>query len=122
MWKPSCAGIIKKRLYLPSERLLSKIHPRYFTFAWCLISVPLYTVLFELAFRSLCLVPNNIDFVLFCLKCILNLLSINQSHKLEKSVIKCFSISITLLCWKTIQVSSAKSNNSLATAWGKSFM
>ena len=61
----------------------------------------------DLAFRSLCLVTNNIDFVLSCPQCILNLLSTNQSHKLEKSLISCFSISIALLCWKTIQVSSA---------------
>ena len=45
------------------ERLSSKIHPRYLTFACCLISMPLYTIFKDLAFRSLCLVPNNIDFV-----------------------------------------------------------
>ena len=38
-----------------------------------------------LAFRILCLVPNKIDFVLSWPKCTLNLLSTNQSHKLEKS-------------------------------------
>ena len=61
----------------------------------------------DLAFRSLCLAPNNIDLVLSCPKCILNFLSTNQSHKLEKSLISSFSILITLLCWKTIQVSPA---------------
>ena len=95
-----------KAIYSP-ERLSSKRHPRYLTFACCLISMPLYTIFKDLAFRSLCLVPNNIDFVLSCPKCILNLLSTNQSHTLEKSLISCFSISILLLCWKTIQVSSA---------------
>ena len=60
-----------------------------------------------LAFRSLCLVPNKIDFVLSWSKCTLNLLSTNQSHKLEKSHSSCFSISVTFLCWKTMQVSSA---------------
>ena len=59
------------------ERLSSKIHPRYLTFACCLISMPLYTIFKDLAFPSLCLVPNNIDFVLSCPKCILNLLSTN---------------------------------------------
>ena len=54
--------------------------------------MPLYTIFKDLAFHSLCLVPNNIDFVLSCLKCILNLLSTNQSHKLKKSLIRCFSI------------------------------
>ena len=89
------------------ERLSSKIHPGYLTFECCLISMPLYTIFMDLAFQSLCLVPNNIDFVLYCPKCILNLLSRSQSHTLEKSLISCFSISISLLCWKTIQVSSA---------------
>ena len=32
------------------ERRSSKIHPRYFTFAFCLISIPLYTMLKDLAF------------------------------------------------------------------------
>ena len=104
------------------ERLSSKIHPRYFTFACCLISMPLYTIFKGLALRSLCLVPNNIDFVLSCPKSILNLLSTNQLHKLEKSPISCFSVSISLLSWKNIEVSSVQSNESLTTAWGKSFM
>ena len=89
------------------EILSSKIHPRYLMFACCLISMPLYTISKDLAFQSLCLVPINIDFVLSCPKCILILLSTNQSHTLEKSLISCFSISISLLCWKTIRVSSA---------------
>ena len=86
------------------ERLSFKIHPRYFTFRCCLISLPLYTIFKDLALPSLCLVPYKIDFVLSCLKCILNLLSTNQSHKLEKPLIGCFSVSVTLLCWNTIQV------------------
>ena len=53
--------------------------------------MPFYTIFKDLACRSLCLVPNNIDFVLSCPKCILNLLSRNQSHTLEKSLISCFS-------------------------------
>ena len=93
---------------IDSHLILScKVHPRYFTFACCLISMPLYTIFKDLTFRSLCLVPNNTDFVLSFLKCMLNLLSANQSHKFEKSLIRCCSISITLSCWKTIQVSSA---------------
>ena len=48
------------------ERLLFKIHPRFFTFAYCLISMPFYTIFKDLAFRSLCLAPNNIDFFLSC--------------------------------------------------------
>ena len=40
------------------ERLSSKIHPRYLTFACCLISMPLYTIFKDLAFQSLCLVPK----------------------------------------------------------------
>ena len=60
-----------------------------------------------LTFQSLYLVPNKIEFVLFWPKCTLNLLSTNQSHKLEKSFSSCFSISVTFSCWKTMQVSSA---------------
>ena len=51
-----------------TERLSSKIHPRYLTFACCLTSVPLYTIFKDLAFQGLSLVPNNIDFVLSCPK------------------------------------------------------
>ena len=89
------------------DRLWSKIHPRYFTFSYCLIAVPLHTMFKVLAFRSLCLVPNKIGFVFSWPKCTLNLLSTNQSHKLEKSLSGCFSISVTFLYWKTMQVSSA---------------
>ena len=39
-----------------------------------------------LASQILCLVPNKIDFTLSWLICILNLLSINNSHKLQKSL------------------------------------
>ena len=85
------------------ERLWSKTHPRYFTFSYCLISIPLYTMFKALVFQSLCLVPNKTDFVLSWPKCTLNLLSINQSHKLEKSLSSCFSISVTFLCWKTMR-------------------
>ena len=77
------------------QRLSFKIYPRYLAFACCLISMQSYTIFKDLAFRSLCLIPNNIDFVLSCPKCILNLLSTNQSHRLEKSLIICFSISIS---------------------------
>ena len=85
------------------ERLWSRIHPRYFTFTYCLISVPLYTMFKVLAFQKLCLVPNKIDFALSWPKCWLNLLSTNQSCKLEKSLNSCFSVSVTILCWKTMK-------------------
>ena len=52
--------VMFKAIYSP-ERLSSKRHPRYLTFA-CLISMSLYTIFKELTFRSLCLLPN-IDFV-----------------------------------------------------------
>ena len=64
-----------------------------------------------LAFQNLCLVPNKIDFVFSWPKCTLNLLSTNQSHKLEKSLSSCFSISVTFLWWKTLQVSLHKLTN-----------
>ena len=72
----------------------------------------------DLVFQSLFLVPNTVDFALSCCKCIRNLLSPNQSQKLEKPWFSCFLILTMLLCWKTIQVSSASSNEMLGTAWG----
>ena len=70
-----------QRMILP----LQKIHSRYFPFVCCLIYILLYRIFKDLAFRSSCLVPNTIDFVLFCVKCILILLSKNQSQKLQNS-------------------------------------
>ena len=50
------------------ERLPSKIHLRYFTFACCFISIPLYKIFKDLEFQSLCLVPNNIEsvYLIYC--------------------------------------------------------
>ena len=69
----------------------------------------LYTISKDFAFQSLCLVPNNVDFVLSCPKCVYLICcqQASQWHKLEKSLISCFSISVPLLSWKYIQVSSA---------------
>ena len=53
------------------DRLWSKIHPRYFTFSYCLIAVPLHTMFKVLLFRSLCLVPNKIEIVFSWPKCTL---------------------------------------------------
>ena len=64
--------------------------------------MPLYTIFKDLVFQSLSLVLNNVDIVLSCPKCILYLLSTNQSHTLEKCLISCFSISIALFSWRTI--------------------
>ena len=50
--------------------------------------------------------------LLYILFVTLNFLSRNQSHKLEKSLN--FS---TFLCWTTVQVAAALSNESLTTAW-----
>ena len=85
---------------------LQKIHSRYFPFVCCLIYILLYRIFKDLAFRSSCLVPNTIDFVLFCVKCILYFIVKKPVTKASKL----FSISITLLCWNNIQVSSALSN------------
>ena len=92
---------------LSQQRFWSKIDPRCFTFAYCLIFVKLDTMFKVLAFRSLCLVPNKTDFVLSWPKCILNLLSTDQSHKLKKFLSSCFSMPVPFLCWKTLQVPSA---------------
>ena len=55
-----------------------------------------------LAFQILCIVRSKLDFVFSWPNCALNLLSTNESHKLEKSLSSCFSISVTFLCWKTM--------------------
>ena len=113
---------ITRRAIDSPERFWSKMHPRYLLLhiAWFLCH---YTQckFKAVAFRSLCLLPNKIDFVFSWPKCVLNLLSAFGSHKREKSLSRWFSISVTFLCWKTIQVSSAESSESLITAWGKSF-
>ena len=56
------------------------------------------------------------DLVLSTPKWMLSLLKRNHSHKLLKSLFKCFSISVTCLCWKIRQESSAYSNRSEDTA------
>ena len=104
------------------ERLSSKVHPAYSTFTCCLISIPLYAIFKDLAFRGLCLVTNNIDLVFPCPSCILNLFSTNQSRKLKQSLISRFSISITLLCLKNIQALSVYINEVPTTPWGEPFM
>ena len=77
----------------------------------------LYRVFKSLAFRSLCLVPNEIGFVLTLHKYLLNLLSKRESQKLENFPNSCFSISVkTVLYLKIMQVSSAQSNKTLAIA------
>ena len=44
------------------ERPSHKIHSRYFTFACCLISVPLYIIFKDVAFQSLCSATSKIDY------------------------------------------------------------
>ena len=56
--------------------------------------MPLYTIFKDLVFQSLCLVPNNIDSVLSCLKCMLNFFLPNHLQKLEKAQNSCYSFSI----------------------------
>ena len=67
------------------EGLSSKTHPKYLTFSSCLIYMPLYTIFKDLPFRSLCLAPNNVDFVLSCPKYIFdsfdsNLFTLRYCH------------------------------------------
>ena len=50
---------------------------------------------------------KNFKFNLYISNFLTDKLLTNQSYKLKKSLISCFSIAITLLCWKTIQVPSA---------------
>ena len=50
---------------------------------------------------------NKIDFVLSFPKCMLCLLSTNQSQILHKSLVNCFFISVTCLGWKSKHESSA---------------
>ena len=59
---------------------------------------------------------NKIDFILSSPKCILSLLSTNQSQILLKSLVNCFFISVTFLCWKSRHESSAYRYKSHSTA------
>ena len=59
---------------------------------------------------------NQAEWILFSPNWMLSLLSRNYSHRLLKSLFNCFSISVTRLCWKIRQESSAYSNSSEDTA------
>ena len=63
-WSEFTLSIAFKAIDSP-ERLWPKIHPRYFTFPYCLISVLLYKMFKALAFR--CLFYYQIKLTLFCL-------------------------------------------------------
>ena len=78
-----------------AERLGSKTHSRYFSFVYYLISVPLYTMFNALASENLGLVPNKTLVIYYQLTSYINFLS------------SCFSVSVTFLCWKTMEVSLA---------------
>ena len=82
----------------------------------------LYFIFEGSAFLTLFLLANKIHFVLSSPKCILNLLSTNQSHKLEKFVFNTLEISFISLCWYIMQESSAYKSKSQDIAYGIPFM
>ena len=70
-----------------------KLHPKYITSEYCLIFTSPCLMSISFMFFNLWVVPKTIDFVLSSPKCILSLLSTNQSHNVLKSSLSLFSIS-----------------------------
>ena len=79
----------------------SNKHPRYLTLKWCLICISSYFVLRFLIFFLLNLEAKSVNFVFSLPKCILSLLSTNQSHISEKILLYYFSVSSISLCLQT---------------------
>ena len=102
--------------------LLPNKHPRYVTCKWCFTFTCLYLIFSWQVFLALHLLAKIIDLVLSSWKCTIGLLSPNQSQIFPKSLLSCFSISSTFLCWYKMQHLSAY-NKSIVdlTACGLSF-
>ena len=77
-----------------SNKVSSKAQPRYVTWESC------FTLIFYSfpALLILCLLAKRTDLVLSSPKCMLNLLSTNQSQTFSKSLFSYFSVFLTSLC------------------------
>ena len=92
------------------DKVSSKTQPRYFYILDSFIFILLYFTFSFLVLSILCLLAKRIYTVLSYRKCMLNLLSTNQSQIFSKSLFSCFSISSTSLCWYMRHESSAYKN------------
>ena len=82
---------------IASPDIFSSIkHTRYLTLECYLICISPYFILSFFIFFLLNLEAKSIDFVLYSPKCIISLLSSNQSHILQKSSFNWFSILLNL--------------------------
>ena len=90
------------------DKVSSKTQPRYVTGESCFIFIFLYFTFSVLA--RVRLLAKIIDFVLSSPKCMVNLLSTNQSQTFLKSLFSCFSISSVSLCWYMRHESSTCKN------------
>ena len=91
-----CCSNVFKAIDSP-EKVLSKAQPRYVTCKCCFILI-FYSFP---AFLILCLLAKRTNLVLSSPRCMINLLSTNQSQTFSKSLFSCFSVSLTSLCWYT---------------------
>ena len=101
--------------------LSSNTHPRYVTCECYFIFIWLYLIFNWRTFFDLRLFAKRIDLVFSSQKCELNLLSTNQSQIFSKSLLGCFSISSTSLCWCKMHEFSAYETKVDLTACGISF-
>ena len=81
----------------------------------------LYLIFSWRIFFDLRLLAKRIHLALFSPKCILSLLSTNQSQIFWNSLLGCFSTSSTSLCWYKMYESSAYKSKVDSTACGISF-
>ena len=86
-----------------TERVSSKMQPKYVTLEYCFILMSLYWMFSCYDVLVLFLLPNKMDFDLSSPKWILSLLSANQSQSILKVLSSAVSISVISLCWNIIQ-------------------
>ena len=90
------------------DTVSSSKQPKYVILDYCFISIPLCIILsFPVLFNFICVKPKSMHFVLSSPRWILNLFSLNHSHKLAKplfnwcSVVWCMNI-VMLECYTGI--------------------
>ena len=85
----------------------SNTYPRYLTCERCFIFTCLCLIFTWWTFFDLRFLEKRINLVLSTPKFILTLLSTNQSTMFSNSLLSCFSIPSTSLCWYKMHESSA---------------
>ena len=79
-------------------KVFSRMQPKYMTLECFFVLTSLYWASSAFEFLISCLLPNKIDFVLSSPKCILNLLSTNQSQSMVKFLFNTVLISGICFC------------------------